>query len=418
MSQTASTLTSILYERWTDTELQKQYLDDDSFVAQFQGIKATMIGRQAQTPIWGDLNSGGFTVTSSAGGAINTASNQGSNQAVWTLTQQIFPIGVEFSALNQSDDGVLSVISGKNQEIRGALSTLNRQAARQLGTNADGKVAACDTTSSSNTVALIASPSGTAYGYDAIVRGWLRPGAVVDIGTTSDTDAIATAVTVTGVAESSSAPTITISGSTVSTTNGTHFVYIANPNSTTAANPEANGLRNMIASSGALGSLNPATAGQEFWQAALRDTSTTVLSLDLLLNMSRSVKQKSNSAHSDTWMGLKQQMNLYALLQNQVRYAGDLNLNAGNVNSVAWGGTTFTAFPDILDSDVFCVTKSDLLRVTGKFTTPKWMTQVYGNTEQFQWHAGNTDGQDAIVFAWQTGLRRRNTHAAATGLTA
>jgi len=143
MSQTAATLASVLYERWTDTELQKQYLDDDSLVAQFQSTKATMIGAQAQTPVWGDLNSGGFTTTSSAGGAINTASNQGTNQAVWTLTQQIFPIGLEFSAINQSDDAALAVISGKNLEIRGALSVLNRQAARQLATNADGKVAAC-----------------------------------------------------------------------------------------------------------------------------------------------------------------------------------------------------------------------------------------------------------------------------------
>jgi hypothetical protein len=176
------------------------------------------------------------------------------------------------SALNQaSGSNLQSLIGAKNIEIEGAIASLRNQETRQFVTNGDGKVAACDTGGASTTISLIPSPSGTAYGYDAIVRNWLRPGAVVDVGTTADTDALITAGTVTAVAESATAPTITTATS-VSTTNGTHFVYIANPNSATAANPELNGLRNLVNTTGAVGGVNPATAGEEFWQAASRDT--------------------------------------------------------------------------------------------------------------------------------------------------
>src|SRR5689334_3754019 len=121
MAQTATTLASVLKERWTSDALQKQFLADDSLYNKINSVEATMIGRQAQVPVWGDLNSGGYTSISSAGGAINTASNQGTNQAVYTLTTHTMPINLEFSALNQANGSNLqSVISGKNIEIEGA----------------------------------------------------------------------------------------------------------------------------------------------------------------------------------------------------------------------------------------------------------------------------------------------------------
>lgn len=417
MAQTPTTLAPVLKERWTDDELQQQYMHDNSILLRFQQTKATMIGKQGQTPIWNDLNSGGYTDISSAGGSGNPASNQAVSQAVWTMPTQYFPIALEFATMNQSDGNLLSVISGKNLEIRGALNTLERQGVRQLVTNGDGIIAQCATSGGSTVVPLVASPSGSAYGFDAIQRNWLRPGALLDIGTTADTDSLVTGTTVSSVAEVAAAPTITI-GASITTTAGTHFVYMANPNSTTAANPERNGLRNIVNSSGALGSLNPGTAGQEFWQAAARDITTAVFSLDLLLFLSRSVKQKSRKQFSDTWLSLKQEQNFYSLLQAQVRFAGDSGLAAGNMDGVKWGGTNTVGYPDILDSDLWCLTLEDLLFITGQFTTPKWATDVFGGNNPLQWSSGTTSGQDALLYAWQSGCRRRNTQAGATALTA
>jgi hypothetical protein len=418
MAQTATTLSSVLKERWSDDSLQKQFLSDDSILSRIEQIKGTSMGRQVQVPIWSDLNSGGYTQIGAGGGAINTASNQPTAQGVYTLNYQYFPINLELSAINQSGDGgLLSVIGGKNLEVEGALETIRRQSVRELVTNGDSIVAQCATGGASTTISLVASPSGTAWGYDAIVRNWLRPGALIDVGTTADTDALLTAGTVTAVSEVAATPTITTATS-ISTTAGTHFVYIANPNSATAANPELNGLRNMVNTSGALGGLNPATAGQEYWQAALRDTTTTVFSLDLALSLSRAIKQKSGNREGTVWTGLKQMANFYSLLQNQVRFAGDVGLGAGGWDTVKWNGMSVDAFPDVLDSDWWALTLQDMVRITGNITKPTWMTEIYGNNDKLAWHQGFTDGADALMLAFQVGMKRRNRCAGATGLTA
>jgi hypothetical protein len=211
VAQTATTLANVLKEAWSDDVIQKQYFADDGPLTRIESATdAVQMGRQVQVPIWSDLNSGGYTSTSAAGGVLNTATNQATNQALFTLSQHFFPIALEFSALNQSQNSIQSVVSGKNLEVEGAIATLRNQATRQLVTNGDGIVAGVRRDATSATVPLVASPSGTNYGYDAIVRDWLRPGAVVDIGTTADTDALVTAATVSAVAESASAPTITI----------------------------------------------------------------------------------------------------------------------------------------------------------------------------------------------------------------
>lgn len=416
MSQTPASILPVLREAWDGLTIAKQWFADDSPLSRIERVDATMIGKQAQVGVWSDLNSAGYTATSSAGGTLNSPTNQVTNQALYTLTQHFFPISIEFGALNQTATTVQSLISAKNLEIQGAVASMRNQATRQLVTNGDGIVAQCATGGASATVSLVASPSGTAYGYDALVRNWLRPGAVVDIGTTADTDSLVTASPVSAIAESSTAPTITI-GTSISTTAGTHFVYMPNPNSTTAANPELNGLRNMINSAGALGGLNPGTAGQEFWQS-YRDTSTTILSIDLILSLQQKIQQKSGKTQTDMWTGLKQKYNFYSLLQNQVRFVAETKMGAGNVEEVQWNNTTITGWNAILDSDWYALTLSDFCRVTGNYKDPIWMSEIQGANQASIWNVGNTNFQDAIGYAFQVGLRRRNTQAAATALVA
>jgi hypothetical protein len=419
MADTATTLASVLKDAWTSPRLAKQFEDAAGPLKRMEKFEGTMIGAQAQVPIY-KYNAGGFTSFGAAGGSFNTYNNVGVDQAIYTLVTLGMPVSIELSAINQAGtDNAQSVISGKMLEIQAGQSELGKQAVRQLVTNGDSIVAQCDTSGGSTTVPLIASPSGSAYGYDALVRRWLHVGSIVDIGTTADTDSLVTATTVTALADSASAPTITV-GTSITTANGTHFVYIANPNSTTAANPETNGLRNLVATTGAVGGINPSTAGQEFWKAAQRDTSTTVLSLDLLLSLQRNVLQQSGQYYTDVWTSYKQQANLYSLLQNQVRYTGDLAIGAGAVDQVTWNNNKISAYPDILDSDLYVLTLSDFVRVHGSIDSPTWLSDVFagGGGQKFQWAQGATNGVDAVVYPYQIGLQRRNTSAAATALTA
>jgi hypothetical protein len=418
MAQTATSLLDVLRDNWTDETVQKQFEAGNGPLARIEKIKGTMIGAQAQVPIHKNRNLGGYTSVGASGGSLNSAGQQAVDQGTYTLVYHWLQVEIDAAALAQSANNTQSVIAAKDLEIENGVENVRHQALRQLMTNGDGIVAQCASGGASTTVSLTASPSGTAWGYDALVRGWLGVGSVVDIGTTADTDSLVTGTTVTAIADSASAPTITV-GSSITTVAGTHNVYIANPNSATAANTEMNGLRNIVNSTGALGGLNPANAGEEFWAAASRDTSTTVFSLDLALSLQRQVMQRSGKAHTDVWTGLKQQANFYSLLQNQVRFSSDTDQSAGSVGTVKWNGMTVDAFPDVLDSDWYCLTLSDLCRIQGGWGGPKWATEIFGGQgDRTVWAQGTTTGKDAICYPLQIGAKRRNTHAAATGLTA
>jgi hypothetical protein len=49
------------------------------------------------------------------------------------------PISLEVSTINQSASNLQAVISGKNQEIQGAIATVRNQGTRQLVTNGDSQ---------------------------------------------------------------------------------------------------------------------------------------------------------------------------------------------------------------------------------------------------------------------------------------
>jgi hypothetical protein len=410
-------MASVMKEGWTADRLQKQFEDRNAPLGKIESIRGVMIGRQAQTPVWSG-RSGASTSVGAGGGDLNPAQQQPTAQALWTLVYNWFQIELDTSALAQaSGSSVQSIIGGKDLEIEGAVENQKHQMTRMIATNGDGIVAAFATTASANTLGLVnAAGEGAAYGYSALVRGWLFPGQPIDIGTTADTDALATAAPISAVSyDNPAAPTITIGGSAVATTAGTHFAYIPNPNSATAPNPELNGLRQIIGS-GALGGLNPATAGQEYWRGAKRDATTTVFSLDLPLGLQMAVLQNSNQPGTDVWTGYRQQANFYSLLQSQVQFAGDGSLEAGGVNKPRWNGMSVQAFADILDTDWYQLTLSDLVRIKSAMDKPTWASDIEGAGGSTRWKQGTTRFVDGVVYPMQLGLQRRNTQAGAVAL--
>jgi hypothetical protein len=417
MAATATTLASVLKDVWTDDKLNKMLIEGDFILKQFESYKGAMIGKQALVPIeaW---DNGGYTSIGGGGGQINPATNVQNDQAAYTMIYHFSPIELELSAIAQaSGPGLTAVVSSKNQEIASAIRGMRRQMNRQLITNGDSIIAQCATSGGSTVVPLVASPSGTAWGYDALRRYWLQTGMAVDIGATTDTDSLVTASTITAFDPTPTAPTITI-GTSITTTAGTHFVYHPNLNSATAANPEMNGLRNMVNTSGALGGLNPATAGKEYWRAPIRDTTTTVLSLDLVSQISREIMQNTDKPEVDVWTGLKQASNYNSLLQNQVRFAGDVTMGA-HFQGAVWNGNKVSGRPEFLDSDWWAINPEDFVRVVTDIEKPTWMTSIYGGQSvPLAWKQMYTSGVDAICYPMNVGMRRRNGSAGATALTA
>jgi hypothetical protein len=129
------------------------------------------------------------------------------------------------------------------------------------------------------------------------------------------------------------------------------------------------------------------------------------------------VQQKTGAQYTDVWFGLKQQQNYYSLLQNQVRFAGTRSAPATSTSRRGTGCCP-SSYNAILDSDVFFLTLSDFVKVTGSYKAPTWMSSIQGANQGSIWASGTTAFADALGFALQIGVRRRNSHGAATALTA
>ena len=420
MAQSAVTLGAVTKDIWDSNRLYDQFDRNNKLLSRIEPVEGRQIGNQLQIAIRGGRG-GSFTSVGPSGGQLNPATAQPVSQAIFTVPYNWFQIELETSAIAQTGTAAVSAIAAKDLEIEGAVENSRKQVARMIATNGDGIVAACGATTTSTTVALTAAANeGTAYGYSALARGWLPAGTTtgqyVDIGTTADTDALATGVQVTAANVNATAPTITISGAAISTTAGTHFIYIANPNSTTAANPEVNGLRQIVGS-GAFGGLNPSTAGQEWWKGALVDTTTTTFSLDLALGLqTASLQNGGDEAGQQVWTSYKQRQRFYALLQNQITFSGDGDLAAGTVRP-RWNGAEVQAFQDILDTDWFMLNLKDLVKVTAPgFEQPRWASDIEGSGGSLRWKQGYTSFVDGVVYPVQLGARRRNTMAAALAL--
>jgi hypothetical protein len=414
MAQTVANLTDVLKEAWTSDQLEKQFYDDNPFLQQVEKLQATMIGEKALVPIHAGRNSG-YTSTAAAGGSLNAAGQQAVDAAEYTLIYHWQQIQIQTAALNQTGSGAQSVVVAKDLEIAGAVNDMRKECMRQVVTNGDSVLAQCDSGGASTTVELLVD-SATAYGFQSIVRGWLYAGRPVDIGTAADSDADVAGEAIVSVSESATDPDIVMTTSI--TTTSADFVTVPNPNGTATANPEMNGLRNIVNTSGALGGLNPSTAAEAFWKAASRDTGTTVFSLDLGLDLSRSVHQKTGGKPNYVLTSLKQKAAFYNLLQNQARFVTDGKFAAGNVDDVLWNGMTVHAEPDVLDQDWFCLTLEDLGIITGSIKKPTWASDIEGSGGKLRWGQGTTAFNDAVVYPINFIAKRRNSHAAATGLIA
>lgn len=397
-----STIQSALKETWTEQRIAEQLYNDNPVLSRVKRLKNTEMGEYALTPIHIGRN-WGFSTTSSSGGTLNSAGNQSYAQAQWAYTNQHVQVKIQGSAIDQTKGDALSVASVVDEEVSGAVNDLNRNLSRQIFMDGSAQIAQCGTTSSSTTVQL-----NTTSGYNAIERGWLGVGAVVDIGTSANPTSIASGVSVTAVDLANS--TITISGSAVSTTSSAYVSLKGTRSGSTSY--EMNGLRNIVSTSATLGGLT--TASYPEWVAAGVDSTSQAITLALLYTQNQLIAQKTGKPADFVVTGLKQQRKAYTLLQAQVRYANDSSTPTGGVDGVDINGVKLFAVPDCQNEAVYFLTIGDLFTVSAG--DPYWQSRITGG-ETLAWVQGEDAYAGKITTRMQLGVRRRNSHAALTGLT-
>jgi hypothetical protein len=402
MAATVSTIQAALKETWTEERIAEQLYQDNPILDRAKKLKNTQMGEYALTPIHVGRN-WGWSATSASPTSLNDAGEQAYAQAQWSYTNQHQQIRIQGSAIDQTRGDALAVASVVDEEVSGAVNDLNRNLSRQIFGDGSGQIAQCGTTSSSTTVQL-----NTTSGYNAIERGWLDVGAVVDIGTSADPVAVATGRSITAVDLANS--TITISGAAV-TTSSSHYVTLKGARSGSTSY-EMNGLHNIVSTTAVLGGIDPATQSQ--WKAAGVDSTSQALTLSLLYQQNQKIAQKTGKAADFVVTGLKQQRVAYTLAQAQVRFANDAPLTVGSVDGVDINGVKLYAVPDCKNEDVFFLTIGDVLSVSAG--DPYWQSRVTGG-QTLEWVQGTDSYAGKLSVRLQLGCRRRNSHAKLSGLT-
>ena len=74
--------------------------------------------------------------------------------------------------------------------------------------------------------------------------------------------------------------------------------------------------------------------------------------------------------------------------------------------------------PDIPDKELYMLTLSDLLLITGKYGKPTWISDIEGSGGKLRWEQGKTSFLDAVVYPLQLGCSRRNGYPSNKSLTA
>ncbi len=366
MAATWSAYQNALKEVWTSDTLKAQLATSDEILRRLEATDKYQVGEYAIVPTK-TSRGGGFSVTPSSGSAaLNAASNVSIGQPQYSLAWHYGNINIQHAAIESTGSKAAAVAEVVDTEVSDAVDELRTQLCRELYGNGDSLIATCGTSTSTTTISLDATT-----GYDAIVRQWLHPGLVIDIGTSASEASVVGDVVIQSVTKSATAPKIVVSGSAV-TTSSANFISVANARSGATAY-EANGLQNVYSTSASLGGV--AAGGQ--WQAAAVDSTTTDLTLDSMLAVQEAIMQETGVFEIDVLTSFRQQRRFYNLFQNQVRFQSDSGIAAGSTETITWNGMKVSAQYHCPSTKMFFVNFDDLLLVTGRHGI-HWFDEITG----------------------------------------
>jgi hypothetical protein len=405
MAANLSTLSSILKEYYLGP-IQDQF-NNDILVTQLLNVDGENLeGLKAVVPLHTGRSGGIFSRAENV--TFGAAGNQGYQRATYDLKYHYARIQVSGPAISKTKSDAGSFARALKEELSRIKDDLALDFARQLYGDGTGQVAQCGTTTASTTVVLANA--------EAVLKGFIYVGMIIDIGDATMTSPVATGRTVTDV--DTQAGTIVISGATV-TTSATHFVFRAgNVDSTNGVQEMDAGLQKLISTStNTVGTLNAASAGLKFWDN-LRDTSGGAISLDNLQidwNKAANAGARADEIAATTTPGLVRRLFATADFKTNVRFVDSQTMNGG------FEKVTFNAGSGSIQLH------ADRLHPFGKihFVHKKHMRLFSPGDWDFLSRDGLTirwvtdqDAFQAVLFRYANlGTDRRNTSLVMSGLT-
>jgi len=228
-----------------------------------EGLKAVIPLHSARS---GGIGSRGENIQ------LPSAGNQGYKQLEYDLKYHYARIQVSGPSISKTKSSAGAFAQALKEELTRIKDDVMLDFARQLYGPGTGVIATCGTTTASTTVTLSSA--------EALSKGFIYVGMVIDIGTTADAQAVAIGREVTDVDVANSQ--IVISGAAV-TTSSSHRIYRSGNVSTATVYEMDAGLEKILpTAANTVGNLNAASAGNRIWDN-LRDTTGGALSLSNLM---------------------------------------------------------------------------------------------------------------------------------------
>lgn len=241
---------------------REQLNNDIKFLTTIEKNSKDIEGRRAVLSLHITRNSG--VGARAEGGTLPTAGSQGYTEERVGLRYNYARIQLSGQVIKamKSDNG--SFVRAVDSETQGAVRDLKRDVNRQLFGTSDGVIAATGVTTASVTVVLAAAATN-------VQVNQLEAGMKVDVGTAGSPASVVTAAVVVSVDKTASPKTVTIDSAITTTT--AHRISRTGSGGATTAQKELTGLQTIVASSGALFNVDPATVPS--WASSVLSNSGT-----------------------------------------------------------------------------------------------------------------------------------------------
>lgn len=367
-----TTIEAALKEGWTQDNLEIQFMKDDPVMEAISVVDPDqMIGEVALTGVYTGRGGGITMVPSTGSKELNEPGPEQTNQAKWKLRRVVGAAEIDTAAIKQTANKAQSVANVVDLEVEGKVSTGRKQITSMLMRDQTGLI--CKLKENSTTKVLkLATEGEYGLGVEATRQGWLNEGQQIDIGTTSSEASIADGVTITAVNDDDTEPTITVSGSNISTEE-TDYVSLKNGRSGTTSY-DINGLRNIASRTSTLGEINPST--ENGWKAAFVDTSGGAITRQRVITGRRKVRARGTRPD---WAitSLEQVENLENETYPQVRFQGTEGQNTGDGESIMIGSLKVQGHEDTPRGDFTFLRKENLKFIRDE--KPYWHGEKFGS---------------------------------------
>lgn len=358
---------------WPGPQMERQFHAEDPLLEDLERQSPIdTLGSEGITTVHTGRGGGVTMVPSTGSKDLNQADGQKTNRAKWKYARIANSIEIDSAVIRQVAGNNKATVDSADFEVKGNISDMRNQLSRQLFMDATSYI--CQTAVNNTTKVLKLAVSGSyGLGVEATRQGWLSKGQVIDIGTATEEAVIADGVEITAIGESETEPTITVSGSNVSTT-ASHFVSIRNARAG-ALSYETNGLRLLASQTAELGGLKP--ENEPKWRGAFVDSTGGPLSVARVKAGRRKVKTLGDKPDRSI-TSAKQVEVLDGELFVQQRYQPTDKKDMGEGEEVWIGNLKVMAHDDCPEGDFTFFKREHLF--TLRIDAPYWLSERFGGS--------------------------------------